>query len=241
MKLLFLALCSLLPMPVWAQAADGDDAPIPYEDDDDAGRPKKTKKIRTRIREEDEGEAFGEQPLIGRDDPNVGLSIEGLVGAMMLDSSRGALAETRFMGGARFTWEFGRLIPDEYLREMFFADLTWQYAMTSEGTAQINDTMHSSSFTLAPALAFPFGKSHFAGYLQLGAGVNYVESKLRVYKDETTIAGTKFLFQYGAGIRARIPITDDGGIRLSFRIEVTRFVRGYMHDMFLGGGAGLTF
>jgi opacity protein-like surface antigen len=248
MKRLLLALCLAAPFAALAQAKD-DDAPIPY-DDDDVQQPtapavkKKARRVRDRIREEDEEARAGEQTLAHLDDPSLGLSGEVLAGAMLFDSSRGALVDPRFMIGVRFTWEFGRLIPDEYLREMFFADVTWQYAQTSDGTTQVHADSSNHYFTVAPAVAWPFGKSPVAAYGQVGAGFNYVSSTLHVDVAETTVEGVKFLFQYGLGLRFRpeiVRISEHHALRLSFRIEVTRFVRGYLQDTFLGGSVGATF
>jgi hypothetical protein len=56
-----------------------------------------------------------------------------------------------------------------------------------------------------------------------------------------TLGGTKFLFQYGIGLRGRPAVVADGSVRIQFRIELTRFIRGYMHDMYIGGGIGMIF
>lgn len=240
-------LCALLfAAPVTAFAQRDDDAPIPY--DDDQSTTTRTKKHRRndegeRLREEDEDEEKREKAksLTHLDDPNIGLSVEFVAGAMLLESSRGALVDPRFGWGFRFTWEFGRLIPDEYLREMFFADLTWVYAATHDGTTQVNADMNSHDFTIAPAFALPFGKTFMSAYAQVGAGFNYDWSAVHSSGTETNIAGTKFLFQYGLGLRGRPAVTEDGSVRISFRIEVTRLMRGYLTDTFLGGSLGVTF
>ena len=83
-----------------------------------------------------------------------------------------------------------------------------------------------------------------AAFAQLGLGFNYTYSVLTVEGNQTTLSGVKFLFQYGLGLRFRPAIVTINGkdvLRLSFRIEVTRFLRGYMSDTFLGGSLGLTF
>ena len=55
------------------------------------------------------------------------------------------------------------------------------------------------------------------------------------------MAGTKFLFQYGVGLRGRPAIIANGAVRIQFRIELIRFIRGYMQDTYLGGSLGLIF
>lgn len=226
--------------------AQDDDAPIPYGDGDDSAdkvTPKKSKKKRRaeEIREEDEEEKEGEEPLASLDDPNIGIGGEIMSGVAFLDSSKGGL-DARYYFGLRFTWEFGRLIPDEYLREMFFMDVAWTYAASKEGTAQVNVDTHLHDFTLAPAFCLPFGsKSPIAAYAQLGLGFNYSYSVSKILEQTVTLGGTKFLFQYGLGIRGRPAVVGDGSVRIQFRIELTRFIRGYMHDMYIGGGIGMIF
>lgn len=224
-------------------AQDDDDAPIPYGDEntEESVIPKKTKKRRqTQIREEDEEEKAGEETMAGLDDPNVGVGADIVMGAALLDGARGGV-DARYFFGLRFTWEYGRLIPDEYLREMFFADVTWLYTATKDGTPQVNVDTHLHNFTVAPAFALPFGKSFMSVYAQLGVGFDYSYSVTQVDQNTVTLGGTKFLFQYGLGLRGRPAVVGDGSVRIQFRIEVTRFIRGYMHDTYLGGGLGMIF
>jgi hypothetical protein len=229
-------------------AADDDDAPIPYGEEDNANqsgsvKPRKAKKKRRaeELREEDEEEKAGEESMASVDDPNVGVGGEILSGVALLDASKYGL-DPRYYFGVRFKWEFGRLIPDEYLREMFFADVTWTYAASKDGTTQVNVDTHLHDFTLAPAFALPFGaKSPIAAYAQVGVGFDYSYSVTKIDTNTVTLGGTKFLFQYGIGLRGRPAVVADGSVRIQFRIEVTRFIRGYMHDMYIGGGIGMIF
>lgn len=228
-----------------AFAQSDDDAPIPYGDESEARddvRPKKTKKKRRAeaLREEEEDEKAGEESLASLDDPNVGFAFDFLSGVALIDASRFGV-DPRYYLGARVTWEFGRLIPDEFLREMFFADVTWFYTWTKDGTNQVNVDTHLHNFTVAPAFALPFGKSFMSAYAQVGAGFDYSYSITKIDTNSVTLGGSKFLFQYGLGLRGRPAVTADGKIRIQFRIEVTRFVRGYMHDMYIGGGLGMVF
>jgi hypothetical protein len=227
-------------------AQSDDDAPIPYDDDTSSNqntvKPRKGKKKRAaeEIREEDEEEKAGEESMASVDDPNVGVGFELLSGVALLDSSKSGV-DPRYYFGARFTWEFGRLIPDEYLREMFFMDVTWTYAASKEGTTQVNVDTHLHDFTLAPAFALPLGKSVMSAYLQAGLGFDYSYSVTKIDATTVTLGGTKFLFQYGIGLRGRPAVVGDGSVRIQFRIELTRFIRGYMHDMYIGGGLGMIF
>lgn len=239
------ALALLLLLPQAATAQKRDDDPIPYSDDDDERRslPRKSEPTRelpeeTAVEEEDRRVS-----LTSQDDPNIGLSLELVQGVLLLESSRGGGVDPRYQLGVRFTWEFGRLIPDESLREMFFADVTWLYAWSrADGTAEVNTNANYHDFTFAPAFALPLGKkSPVAFYGQLGAGVSYQTASLNVAATSTDIAGTKFLFQYGLGFRFRPAIVEGDWMRLSFRLELTRFRRGYMDDTLLGGSIGLTF
>lgn len=236
---------TLATLSMTAFAQSDDDAPIPYGDQDstvDKVTPRKAKKRRhaEEIREEDEEEQAGEESLAGVDDPNLGVGGDLMAGVALLDSSKNGV-DPRFYFGVRFTWEFGRLIPDEFLREMFFADVTWTYAASKEGTNQVNVDTHLHDFTVAPAFALPFGKSFMAAYLQLGLGFDYSYSVTKIDANSVTLGGTKFLFQYGLGLRGRPAVVGDGTVRIQFRVEVTRFIRGYMHDMYIGGGVGMIF
>ncbi len=234
----------LVSMTSFAQSDD--DAPIPYDDasgSDDAAkvRPRKGKKRHVEeVREEDEEQKAGEETMAAVDDPNVGVGFDLMSGVALLDSSKFGV-DPRYYFGARFTWEFGRLIPDEYLREMFFMDVTWTYAASKEGTTQVNVDTHLHNFSVAPAFALPFGKSFMAFYAQLGLGFDYSYSVTKIDANTITLGGTKFLFQYGIGLRGRPAVVGDGSVRIQFRIEVMRFIRGYMHDMYIGGGLGMIF
>ena len=78
-------------------------------------------------------------------------------------------------------------------------------------------------------------------YGQVGVGFDYTDTLLTIDENKTRLGGSKFLFQYGIGIRARPALTKDGTVRLTIRVEATRFVRGYMHDMYFAGALGLMF
>jgi hypothetical protein len=238
-----LLLFSLLAVSLPALAQRDDDAPIPYDEGDEGNRaaPTKMKRSRETLREEEEEAVEAEETLTHLDDPNIGVGAEFMPGLMLLESSKGAGTEPRFTYGFRFTWEWGRLIPDEYLREMFFADVAWRYTAYADGTAQVHTDTNYHFFALAPAVALPFGKSFLSAYAQLGVGFNFSTMSQYIDANRVDLAGTKFLFQYGIGLRGRPAIVADGSVRISFRVEVARFIRGYMHDTFLGVGAGMVF
>lgn len=183
-----------------------------------------------------------EETLAHLDDPNYGISAEFLMGLMLLESSRGAGVEPRFQLGARVVWEFARLIPDEYLREAMFVDFSWRTLSYREGNdTTFVDTTHTS-LTVAPAFAFPLGaKSPFAPYVQIGVGTGLQSSRVSVANNVTDVSGNRFLFQYGVGFRGRPAIVANESVRISFRVELTRFRRGYMDDTFLGGSVGAVF
>ncbi|MBL9039021.1 MAG: hypothetical protein JNG84_10935, partial [Archangium sp.] len=125
----------------------------------------------------------------------------------------------------------------------FFVDLAWMFSSTSEGTQQVSAATTNHLVMLAPALAFPIGgvTSPFAFYAQLGAGLNSSTSTLRIDSTSTPVNGGRFVFQYGVGLRGRPTLLSEGGLRWAFRVEVTRFVRGYMQDTFIGAGVGAIF
>jgi hypothetical protein len=220
------------------KAKDDDDAPIPYGDEEKEKpeRSERTPKDLTGPQDDDE-EA---DSLTHLDDPNIGIGGSVTGGLILLESSKTGV-DPRFLFGVRFTWEWGRLIPDEFIRELFFADLGWNFTSTSGGTASFNTALTSHNFVLAPAFAWPFGKLPLAVYGQIGAGFNYTASVAKISNIENTIGGVKFLFQYGAGLRSRIPLTDDGSLRLELRFEVTRYLRGYINDTLFGLSAGMIF
>jgi hypothetical protein len=251
-RLLFAALAGFAMARPTSAFAAGDDDPISYdavpeeEASDEATRQRRFRKGRrdgfAPVNQDDDDEDPSKHRLASADDPNTGVALELLAGAMLFESSRGAGVDPRFMAGARFTWEMGRHLGEEFLRERLFADVTWQTATTQDGTLQVNGQASQHYFTVAPAFALPFGEhSPIAAFGQLGVGLNYDASSLTIDKVTTPIAGLKPVFQYGLGLRGRPALTADGTIRLAFRVEFTRFARGYMHDTFLGAGIGLVF
>lgn len=242
MNRLLLLACLGLSFPVLAQKKD-DDAPIPYDDDgasgdDEANRPKKSRKSE-RLRQEDEDEQERGEKLGSYDDPNYGIGGDLTAGLTLLDASRGGV-DPRFTFGVRFIWEWGRLFADEFLSELFFADLQWRFAVTSDGTEQVSAWASQHYFTLAPAVQYPFSKT-LGVYAQLGIGVNAAFSGVRIDQTEVQLQGARFVFQYGVGLRGRPAILADETLRLSWRIEITRYLRGYLHDTVFAAGVGLLF
>src|SRR4051812_48436758 len=129
-----------------ALAQDQDDAPIAYPDDDaqeDAPRKlphRSSDPTADYDRMKDQSEAEGEfEHLAGTDDPNKGFAGELVLGTMLLDSSRGRIADPAVGVGVRFTWEYGRILDKEPLRETLWADVRWMTAGASDGTQLIND------------------------------------------------------------------------------------------------------
>jgi hypothetical protein len=246
MKPWAMLLAAGLAVPAWAQR-DRDNEAIPYseqvEDEDRRRELPRKSEATPYLREETEVEQKDrEESLTHEDDPNVGVAIELVAGVMLLDASRGVVGEARFLGGGRFTWEYGRLIPDEFVREMFFLDVMYAYTQITEGTEAISVNTNYHYFTIAPALAIPFGpKSPAAFFIQGGFGFNVQPIVVNTQTDALQLAGTKVLMQYGAGFRFRPALVADEKVRLSFRIEFTRFRRGYMDDTFIGGSMGLSF
>jgi hypothetical protein len=225
--------------PAFAQK---DDAPIPYPDDE-PNRELPRNSSPTYTHQEVPVEKEDRAKLMGRfDDPSKGFAAELIGGAMLISSSRGQGGDLSFAYGARLTWEFGRLFPDEFFHEAFFADFSWAYASLADGTAQINGSSNFHYFTIAPAFTIPFGaKSPFGVYLQLGGGLGYQADSIHIGSTETQVSGVKPLFQYGVGFRGRPPLNDDGTIRLCFRVELTRIRRSYMDDTLIAGAAGVDF
>lgn len=234
-----------------AALAAEDDEPIPYDDEEEEERSPRTRpKQRPRrsdptyiAPEETEVEKQDrESSLAIEDDPNTGIAGELISGAMLLDSARGALVETRFAGGLRFTWEFGRYLPGDDFREALFGDVSWSYMGMRDGTLSVYGDSNYHYFTVAGAWGFPFwAGSDFSVYGQLGGGLAYQYSVLHAGTTVLPISGIKPVIQYGVGVRGRPLLDQEGVLRISFRVELTRFRRHYMDDTFLGGSVGLAF
>lgn len=243
-----LASLALLAAPP-ALAQRDDDQPIAYPDqEEEQDRDRRELPRRSdpsaRVSEETEVEREDrEETLAHLDDPNIGLSGELVAGLMFIEAARGGFPDARFIGGLRFTWEWGRLIPDEFAREMFFADVLYAHTQVNEGTAMVKVNTNYHYVAVAPAFCYPLGgpKSVFAPYVQVGIGFAVEPVNVILNQAKTELSGTKFLLQYGAGLRFRPALSESGSVRLSFRFEFTRFLRGYMHDNIVGGSMGLTF
>jgi hypothetical protein len=247
-----------LSTPALAQDED-EDAPLAYPDEEDEeDTPRKLPRRSSDPtadydRMADEAEAEGEfESMYGSDDPNKGLAGELILGAMLLDSSRGRSADPAFGLGLRFTWEFGRILDSERLRESLWADVRWTKAGRSEGTrgvtgpggteglGSIVGSTNIHYFTVAPAYEFTFGSRQMFGlFLQAGAGMAFQSSTISISGNETGIKGLKSLLQYGVGFRGRPRLTER--MSLTFRLELMRFRRGYMNDCFLGTSFGTAF
>lgn len=230
-----------------ALAQDQDDAPIAYPDDDtqeDAPRklPRKSEDPTADYdRMKDQSEAEGEfEHLANSDDPNKGFAGELVLGTMLLDSSRGRFADPTFGIGVHFTWEYGRILDKEPLRETLWADVRWMTAGASGGTQLINDHFRIHYLSIAPAYEYVFGEAKTFGIFgQLGGGFAYQSTSLTIGDQVTPINGLKPLLQYGVGFRGRPRLSEKAC--LSFRIELMRFRRGYLDDTFFGGSVGTAF
>ncbi|MBX5482870.1 MAG: hypothetical protein IRZ16_13670 [Myxococcaceae bacterium] len=250
-SLLFGALaCALVSAPVFAQ--EEDDAPIPYIDEEVDSRPTDDRGLRELPRSSegtpdlrDEtwvGEEDGDVSLARLDDPNKGVGGSVVAGLMLLDSSQGRFAEPRFAWGLRFTWEYGRLIPADPWHDALFADVGWTWGTLHDGTARIFADSHYHYFTLAPAYELHVDAvKSFGFFAQLGAGLAYQSEAIQSDGQITTIAGVKPLFQYGIGVRGRPVLREDPMLRLVWRLELTRFRRGYMDDTLIAASVGADF
>jgi hypothetical protein len=245
-RLLLLSLGALtLSTPALAQYED-EDAPLAYPDDDEAEEdtPRKLPRRSSdptadydRMQAESEEEF---EQMAGGDDPNKGFAGEAILGAMLLESSRGRFADPTPSFGLRFTWEYGRILNNEPLRETLWADVRWMMAGESSGTELINGSSRNHYFSIAPAYEFVFGDAKaFGVFGQLGGGFAYQSTSLTIGTEVTAVKGLKPLLQYGLGFRGRPRISDT--VALSFRLELMRFRRGYLDDTFVGGSLGTAF
>ncbi len=240
-----------------------EDAPIPYDeqsdDDDDRRRdlPRRSDESRERPEETEVERQDREISLASEDDPNIGIGIEVIGAALLLDSSRAQGVEPQGLGGIRITWEWARtFLHDEFWRELFFVDVSW-FGATARGPGGFggtNDVYASQNyhyFTIAEAFALPLGKTPLSFFAMAGFGFAYQTSQLYIQMQEPVgISGTKVVAQYGLGLRARIQLVSQERFQqegyqgipcISLRIEVQRFRRGYMDDTMIGGSAGITF
>nr|WP_044890823.1 hypothetical protein [Myxococcus hansupus] len=244
--------CALGSLALSAPAlAQDDEDPYAYPDDEPAyDAAESYNRPRPKVDEADDFRRVSEQEhadgeddfkaLSGLDDPSLGVAMEFIAGALFLDSPRGRATETRLGLGVRATWEYGRILDNEALRESLWADLRYTFGGTSDGTEFLQGKTNFHYFTIAPAYELKLGKSDFGFFGQVGAGVAYTASTITIDTLETKVSGMKPLFQYGVGFRGRPRITD-GNLRLSFRVEAMGFRRGYHNDFFLGGSVGTAF
>lgn len=237
-----------LSTPALAQDEDDpygypDEEPARSKDDDDYEERRRKNVDPTddfRDAAEQEGEDGDFKALSGLDDPNLGVAIEFISGALLVDSARGESFDTRLGLGVRATWEYGRILDSEPLREALWADLRWTYGRLSDGTNFISGDTRLHYFTIAPAYELKLGRSSFGFFAQAGGGVAYQATSITVDEDVTKVNGLKPLLQYGVGFRGR-PQIGSGNLRLAFRLEALAFRRGYMNDFFLGGSLGTAF
>jgi len=245
--------CALGSLALSAPAlAQDEDDPYAYPDEPPSYDASESyDRVRPKVDQADDFRRVSEQehedgeddfkPLSGLDDPNLGVAMEFIAGALFLDSPRGRAAETRVGLGIRATWEYGRILDNESLRESLWADLRWTYGGFSDGTEFIQGNTNIHYFTIAPAYELKLGKSDFGFFGQLGGGIAYLASTLTIDTVETKVSGIKPLFQYGVGFRGRPKLTASGNLRLAFRVEAMGFRRGYHNDFFLGGSLGTAF
>jgi hypothetical protein len=225
-------------------AQEGDGAiPYPEEDQDEPAplRPPRRRVVEDDLRQSVEEDEERSRPLAPLDDPALGLAGEVVGGLMLLDSSRGAVdAQPAF--GLRFTWELGRTLEDTLLHEALFLDVGWLWSGQRVGTAAVFGDFNLHAFTLAPAFGFPLGgeRSPVVAFLQLGGGLGYQATRISYEGGATDVSGVKPLLQYGAGLRGR-PLLNENGLRLAFRVELTRYRRHYMDDTFFGAALGLDY
>ncbi|WP_199243252.1 hypothetical protein [Vitiosangium sp. GDMCC 1.1324] len=233
--------------------AQDEDQPYAYPDDDKPDKEVGSRRRRgseyedpakefRRAAEEDDEEK-GYERLSNMDDPNKGFAFEFLGGALFVSSPRGQfLGDAQPAIGGRFTWEMGRIFNTEALRESFWFDVRYMYAGQREGTTLIVGDTRLHYATIAPAYELTFGEgSDYGVYAQLGGGIAYEHTALEVGGKLTPVDGIKPLVQYGVGLRGRTKLSSESNVRLSWRVELTRFRRGYMDDTFLGASIGTAF
>ncbi|WNG18493.1 hypothetical protein [Cystobacter fuscus] len=232
--------------------APPEDTPYAYPDDEDAAsRPKRhpARDSEDRDREDFRRAERGEEEekdferLARMDDPNTGIAFEVLGGVMLLSSPRGQMfGDPQPAFGGRFTWEYGRLLNSEPLREALWLDARYSFVGQREGTALVVGDVQRHYASLAPAYELTFGEgSDYGVYAQVGGGIVYELSRVEVGGKLTPAEGIKPLIQYGVGLRGRTKLPTASNLRLAWRLELMRFRRGYQDDTYAGLSAGLGF
>ena len=231
--------------------AQDEDAPYAYPDEEKSeeesprrrrAQPRDTTDDFRRTSEEEDQEDEDFDRMARLDDPNTGIAFEVLGGAMLLSSAKGQFADVLPAFGGRFTWEYGRLLNVEALREALWFDVRYTYAGMREGTKLIIGDTQLHYASIAPAYELTFGQSKdYGAYVQVGGGIAYAHTSLAVGDKLTTVDGLKSLVQYGVGLRGRTKLSADSNVRLAWRIELMRFRRGYLDDTFLGASLGTAF
>ena len=232
---------------------DTEDSPYAYPDDEkEAPRPSRRRTARPardteddfrRAEQQDEEEERDFKRLAGLDDPNTGVAFEFIGGALFVSSARGQLlGDPRPAFGGRFTWEYGRLLNSEPLREALWFDVRYTYSWQRDGTSLIVGDTRLHYATIAPAYEFTFGEgSDYGFFLQAGGGIAYEHTTLESGGKLTPVDGLKPLIQYGVGLRGRTRLSVASNLRLAWRVEAQRFRRGYQDDTFFGASAGIAF
>jgi hypothetical protein len=193
--------------------------------------------------DDDTPSASPDERLSRMADPNTGLAFEALGGAMFLSSPRGQFPGDLLPAvGGRFTWELGRLLDSEALREALWFDVRYTYVGEREGTQLIVGDTRLHYATIAPAYELALGESPDYGvYVQAGGGIVYEHTSVEVDGKPTQVDGHESLIQAGVGLRGRTRLSSESNVRLSWRVEGMYFRRGYMNDLFVGASVGTAF
>ncbi|WP_434380361.1 hypothetical protein [Melittangium boletus] len=231
-----------------------EDTPYAYPDDEEGQKERPSRRRAPERPERDMHEDFrraaeGEdeekdfQRMANLDDPNTGVAFEVIGGVMFLSSARGqTLGDAQPAFGGRFTWEYGRLLNSEPLREALWFDVRYTYAGQREGTGLIVGDTRLHYATIAPAYEFTFGDSSDYGvFLQAGGGIAYQHTAIEAGGKVTVVDGVKSLIQYGVGLRGRTQLSAASNVRLAWRLEAQRYRRGYQDDTFFGASLGTAF
>lgn len=233
--------------------AQEEDVPFAYPDEETpaetAPAPRRrpvdedlAKEFREVSEEEEDEDTRSFKRLAGLDDPNTGVAFEVIGGVMGLSSSRGQLADFLPAVGGRFTWEYGRLLNVEPLRESLWFDVRYLYAGQREGTKLLVGDTRLHYFSIAPAYELTFGSLvDYGVFVQAGGGLAYQHTALEIDGTKTEVNGLKPLIQYGVGLRGRTKLSSSSNLRLAWRLEVTRYRRGYLDDTFFGASVGTAF
>jgi hypothetical protein len=190
-----------------------------------------------------ESEKQADQEQLASDNtPGPGLSAEILGGRLSPESPIGT--SVRYAVGLSLRYELGRQLfsPKNWLRHAIQVEAGWLWApSSSEGTEAVKVTTAYHHLTAAAVAGFPLGlgeAAHLLFYGKIGPGLFLMPVSYEVQGQETEHSGSKLGLIYGLG--ARLSSAPRSGMGVAARLELVRARRGYLNDLILVAGLGIS-